>query len=200
MARAPGAAPAGAPGRVRPAEPTRAVGTRLRQPPLPAQVPPASRPAPYIPQSPPGSPAPPGPQVAGGNGKVRAKKKRSRQQVVRDVRNRRLVRRVDVWSVLKVSLIFYLCLFVAFLAAGVVLWNAASDFGVIGTVDKLIRSLFALSSFKLHALVALAWGASIAGLLCFLGLLFNVAVAVLYNLISDVVGGIQVIVVSDEDA
>ena len=32
--------------------------------------------------------------------------------------------------------------------------------------------------------------------LCFIGVLFNVFAAVLYNLISDVVGGIQVIVVS----
>jgi len=184
MARRAAPAPSGVPGRVRPGEPTQAVGTRLRPPPGQGLAPPGSSPGRY---------GPPGPQAARSNGKGRAK-------VVRDVRNRRLVRRVDVWSVLKVSFIFYLCVLVAMLAAGVVLWNVAAAFGVINTVDKLVRSLFALTSFRLHPLTALAWGSAIGGLFCFLGLLFNVAAAVLYNLISDVMGGIQVIVVGDEDA
>ncbi|MGH9106277.1 MAG: DUF3566 domain-containing protein [Acidimicrobiales bacterium] len=114
-------------------------------------------------------------------------------------RGRRVVRRVDVWSVAKVSIAFYLCVLIVVLVAGTVLWNVAAAFGVIDTLDKLIRSLFALTSFQLHPLVALEYGAAIGGALCLIGLLFNVLAAVLYNLISDIVGGAQVVVVSDQD-
>lgn len=114
------------------------------------------------------------------------------------MRSRRLVRRFDIWSVFKVSVVFYLCVFVVMLVAGTVLWNVAAAFGVITDGEKLVRSLFALTTFTLHPLTAFFWGSVIAGAVCFLGVLFNVIAAVLYNLISDVIGGVQVIVVSDQ--
>ena len=100
---------------------------------------------------------------------------------------------------LKVSLIFYVLVLAVFLIAGVALWNVASDFGVINSLDKLVRSLFALSSFSLHPLSALAWGAAVGGGLCFLGVLVNVVAALLYNLISDVVGGVRITLSADKD-
>ncbi len=152
----------------------------------PGRVPPGARPG--------VRPGTGGPAVTQGQrppGKVR---------VVRDTRNRRLVRRVDVWSVFKVSVTFYVCILVVLLVAGTVLWNVASAFGVIKTIDKLVRSLFALTSFQIHPLAALAWGAAVGAVLCMLGVLVNVIAAVLYNLISDVIGGVQVVIVSDKDA
>jgi hypothetical protein len=111
-----------------------------------------------------------------------------------------LVRKLDLVSVLKVSLAFYLCIFIVLVVAGAVLWNVAAAFGVIDTFDKLVRSLFALSSFKLHPLAAFMWGSATGAALCLLGTFFNVLAAVLYNLLSDVVGGVQVFVVSDHEA
>lgn len=122
-----------------------------------------------------------------------------RTRVVRDVRNRRLVRRVDVLSVFKISLAFYFCVFLVFMVAGVVLWNVAAAFGVINSIDKLVRSLFALTSFQLHPITALVWGAAIGAVLCLLGSFLNVVAAVFYNLISDVVGGVQVVVLDERD-
>jgi Transmembrane domain of unknown function (DUF3566) len=84
------------------------------------------------------------------------------------------------------------------LVAGTVLWNVAAAFGVVTDGEKLVRSLFALTTFTLHPITAFFWGSTIAGAVCFLGVLSNVLAAVLYNLISDVVGGVQVIVVSDQ--
>ena len=121
-----------------------------------------------------------------------------KQAVVRGVRSRRLIRRFDIWSVFKVSVIFYICVFVVMLVAGTVLWNVAAAFGVVTDGEKLVRSLFALNTFTLHPLTAFWWGSVIAGAACFIGVLSNVLAAVLYNLISDVVGGIQVVVVSDQ--
>ena len=120
--------------------------------------------------------------------------------MVRDARTRRVIRRIDVLSVLKVSLIFYVCVFIMLMVAAVILWNVAVDFGVITSIDKSVRSLFALSSFQLHPMTALAWVSAVVGALCFLGLLFNVFATILFNLISDVVGGVQVRVIEDQPA
>jgi hypothetical protein len=40
----------------------------------------------------------------------------------------------------------------------------------------------------------------VGGGLCFLGVLVNVVVALLYNLISDVVGGVRITLTADKDA
>jgi hypothetical protein len=120
--------------------------------------------------------------------------------VSRDTRNRLVVRRVNAVSVLKVSAVFYFGVLVVMLIAGVVLWNVAAALGVIDDLDKAIRSLFALSTFKLHPLVALGWAAVIGGALCFLGVVVNVFAAIMYNLISDTVGGVQVTLAADKHA
>ena len=96
------------------------------------------------------------------------------------------------------SVVFYACVFIVMIIAGIALWNVAAAFGVITDGEKLVRSLFALNTFTLHPITALLWGAVVAGAICFLGVLFNVFAAVVYNLISDVAGGVQVMVVSDQ--
>ncbi len=118
-------------------------------------------------------------------------------RVVRGVRSKRLIRRVDVWTVFKVSFIFYLLALVALVVAGVIVWNAASAFGFIHTIEKSVRTLFSLKTFTLHPRTALAYGSGIGALLCVVGVVVNVLAAVAYNLISDLVGGIQVVVVSE---
>ena len=123
-----------------------------------------------------------------------------RTKVVRDVHSRRVLRRLDVASVFKVSFFFYFCVWVVLVVAGVVIWNVAATFGLITSLDKLVRSLFALTSFKLHPLTALEWGGAAVALLCLLGVFVNVLAAVLYNLISDLVGGVQVFTVRDNDS
>ena len=173
----PGMPVPGGPSRGRGGDTTQAVGLQRPRPPA-GPVPPARR-APY------GPPLPPG-----GNGLAQSARSLSRRQVVK---------RVSVWSVLKVSLIFYVLVLAVMLIAGIALWNVASDFGVINSVDKLVRSLFALTSFQLHPLTALAWGAAVGAVLCFLGVLVNVVAALLYNLISDVVGGVKITLAGDKE-
>lgn len=110
------------------------------------------------------------------------------------------VRRVNVLSVLKVSVVFYLCVLVVVLVAGAVLWNVAASAGLMDKLDKLVRSLFALSKFQLRPLAALIWGGAFVASLCLLGVLANVFVAVLYNVLSDLVGGVRVVVVNEAEA
>ncbi|HSS08313.1 MAG TPA: DUF3566 domain-containing protein [Acidimicrobiales bacterium] len=130
---------------------------------------------------------------------IRREKRPRGPRVVQGKRARRVVRRIDTWTVLKLSFLFYLCVLSVVLIAGIVLWNIAAALGSITSVEKFIRSLFDLTTFKLHPGVILE--SSVAGgiVLVFLATGANVLAALLYNLISDVVGGVQVIVLEEQE-
>lgn len=121
-----------------------------------------------------------------------------RPPVTRARRVRRIVRRVDAWTVLKVSVLFYGSLLVVWLVAGVVLWMAATVTGVMDNIDTFIAKLFALQSF--HFSVAQVLRGSVLGgiVLVALGTGINVVAAVLYNLIADVVGGVEITVLEED--
>jgi hypothetical protein len=121
------------------------------------------------------------------------------RRVVQGRRVRRVIRRIDAWTVFKLSLLFYMCVCLVLLIAGVILWNIASTFNVITNVEKFIKSLADLQTFKLHPGVILEAGALGGVILVILGTGVNVLVALLYNLISDVIGGVQVIVLEEQD-
>jgi hypothetical protein len=113
-------------------------------------------------------------------------------------RVRRVIRRIDVWTVLKLSFFFWLCIVLVLLIAGVILWNIANAFDVINNVDKFIKSLFDLQTFTLRPRTILEASAAGGVVLVILGTGANVLAAVLYNLMSDVIGGVQVIVLEDQ--
>ncbi|NCG23092.1 MAG: hypothetical protein GWP47_03030 [Actinobacteria bacterium] len=113
---------------------------------------------------------------------------------------RRLVRHVEPWSVLKISLIFYFCLWVILLIAGVMLWNLAVSSGTVDNMETFVTELFALESFTFNA-DQIFRASSIGGLvLVVAGAGFTVLMAVLFNLISDVTGGMRFTVVEEETA
>ncbi len=113
---------------------------------------------------------------------------------------RRLVRHVEPWSVLKVSLIFYFCLWVILLIAGVILWSFAVGSGTVDNIENFIRELFALESFEFNA-DEIFRASAIGGLvLVVAGAGFTVLMAVLFNLISDITGGVRFTVVEEETA
>ena len=112
-------------------------------------------------------------------------------------RVRRVLRPFDLWSDLRFSLLFYVCMFLILLVAGIVLWVVASVTGVRDNVEHFIGDLIAS---KFHFLgLQLLRGAAIGGLLLvIIGSAANVLMAMLYNLISDVVGGIEVTVLEED--
>jgi cytochrome c biogenesis protein CcdA len=56
-------------------------------------------------------------------------------------RVRRVIRKLDTWSVLKVSVLFYLSLVVVVVLAGVLLWLVGSTVGAIDNVEKFMRAI-----------------------------------------------------------
>ena len=115
-------------------------------------------------------------------------------------RVRRLVRHVEPWSVLKVSLILYFCAWAIMLFVGVTLWNLAVNSGLVGDVEGFVVELFALESFKINAdqIFRIAAVGGLVLVLAASGL--TVLGAVLFNLISDVTGGVRLTVVEEETA
>lgn len=113
---------------------------------------------------------------------------------------RRLVRHVEPWSVLKVALIFYFCLWVILLIAGVMLWSLAVSSGTVDNVETFVMKLFALESFTFNA-DQIFRASAIGGLVLVVAVAgFTVLMAVLFNLISDVTGGVRFTVVEEETA
>ena len=115
-------------------------------------------------------------------------------------RVRRLVRHIEPWSVLKVSLILYFCAWAIMLFVGVTLWNLAVNSGRVADVEDFVVELFALESFKINA-DQIFRIAAVGGLVLVLaGSGLTVLGAVLFNLISDVTGGVRLTVVEEETA
>jgi hypothetical protein len=110
----------------------------------------------------------------------------------------RIVRRIDAWSVFKISLVFYIVLFIILLVAGVLLWNLANTTGTVANVEGFIRDLFGLKTFTFDGakMFRAAW--VLGAILVVAGTGLNVTLAVLFNLISDLVGGVRVAVLEEE--
>ncbi|HVF75993.1 MAG TPA: DUF3566 domain-containing protein [Acidimicrobiales bacterium] len=115
-------------------------------------------------------------------------------------RVRRVIRKIDPWTVLRFSALFYASMLVVVLVAGTLLWVAASSVGVIDNVEKFIKELFALESFRISG-VKLFTSSAVGGLvLVLLGTGMNVLMAVVYNLTADIVGGVEVTMLEEDTA
>jgi hypothetical protein len=117
----------------------------------------------------------------------------SKGPVVQGRRVRLVVRRVEPWTVLKFSVLLFATLYLVFLVAGLVLWTAATATGLRENIEKFIGELIASEDFRILGPTMLR--ASVLGglVLVVMGSGANVLMAVVYNLISDVIGGIIVV-------
>jgi hypothetical protein len=115
-------------------------------------------------------------------------------------RYRQTIRSVDLWTVLKISVCFYLCGLIVTMAAGVVLWWIASGLGVVHNVERFVGSMLGSDNFQF-----LSWkilrGAMLIGLVVVcLQVVCTVLAAAFYNLFAELLGGIEVTVVEEEPA
>ncbi len=110
-------------------------------------------------------------------------------------RVRRVVRKIDPWTVLKVSLVFNALLALAFVLGSVIFWSIFVNAGIperISEVAELLTLSFnpdGPTMFRIAVLLAVIWTVLATG--------FATLSALLYNLISDVVGGVEVIVLEE---
>ncbi len=112
------------------------------------------------------------------------------QRRTEERRSRLTVRRVDPVTVLRFSVVLYLCLYGMVVVASVVLWLAFSASGVRGNVEDFVGELIQAQDFTFQASQMLRAAAVGGVVLVGAGTVANVVLAVLFNLISDVMGGI----------
>jgi Transmembrane domain of unknown function (DUF3566) len=112
----------------------------------------------------------------------------------------RIVRHVDPWSVLKLALLFYVCLYVVFMVAGLLLWNFADRAGLIDNVESFIEDMGAFESFEFEPQVILQATALGGAVFTVIATGLTALGAVLFNLISDLVGGVRFTVIEEESA
>ncbi len=133
---------------------------------------------------------PPAPAPAGAP--ARAEPRRANPSPARSRKARVVLRKVEPWSVFKISFFFYLCVMVVILGAMMILYAVLGAIGALDSLTRLIRDLFADQSFEIHGGWLFTRGLSIGLVLVVLWTLINVFIVFLYNLLSDVVGGIEV--------
>lgn len=114
---------------------------------------------------------------------TRAPSRRSR-------RARVVVRKIDPWSVLKFSLVFYFCLLLIVLFALAVIFAILKAFRVVQGLEELLRSLELDVTISGGALFKWFFLVGMLGTVVWSAV--TVFAAFLYNLIADVVGGIEV--------
>jgi hypothetical protein len=133
---------------------------------------------------------PPAPAPAEARARVvrgRTKPARARSRQARVV-----LRKVDPWSVLKISFVFYLCMMVVILGALMILYGILGAMGVLDTATEFLVDLGFGDDFEIHGNWLFSRGLGIGLALVVLWTLINVFIVFLYNLLSDVVGGIEV--------
>jgi hypothetical protein len=113
-------------------------------------------------------------------------------------RARLVIRKVDPWSVLKFSLLFYFCLLLIMLLGSAIIFAILKAFGVIANIEKLVRDLASSTSYSISGGAIFRWLFLFGLLGAVIASAVTVFLAFLYNLIADVVGGIEVSVAERE--
>ena len=101
------------------------------------------------------------------------------------------MRKLGPWSVFKVSLFFYTCIMAVLILAAVILY---AILGALGTLAGITRAAegFGFGKFEIHGSWVLVRLLAVGAVMVVAWSLLNVCVVFLYNLISDVIGGIEV--------
>jgi hypothetical protein len=113
---------------------------------------------------------------------------------------RRLVRHIDPWSMLKLSLLVSLCMWLMVMIAAVILWTVARNAGTIASVEDFVNSSLSLQDWSLDGEFIFRQFGLVTLLLC-LGFAASVVIATLvFNLVSDIIGGVWISVIEEETA
>jgi Transmembrane domain of unknown function (DUF3566) len=112
---------------------------------------------------------------------------------------RQTITKVDLWSVLKISTCFYLGALIVVLASAIGLWEIARIAGVIDSIQHFMRQLLGSNDFTF-----LSWrllrGFTLIGLVIVcLSVVVTVVAAAFYNLFAEIMGGVVITVVEEDD-
>jgi len=154
----------------------------------------AVRPPPRNPAAPPSTTTARQPEPAG------TASPRPAAPVVTERRYRQTIHRVDLWSVLKISVCFYICGMAVTMVALVALWAIADAAGVIHSVEKFFGDLLQTKDFTFLDGAILRGALLVSAVLVVLQIVITVIAAAFYNVFSELFGGIEITISEDESA
>ena len=121
-----------------------------------------------------------------------------RRRRARVRRTRRTIRHVDPWSVLKVSVVLYACLYGATVLAGYLLWTAAVQSGVISNIESFVAEVGSYEIWEINGEEIFRRATVVGAVLFVAGIALNVLLTIVFNLISDLVGGVRVTLLEED--
>ena len=110
-------------------------------------------------------------------------------------RSRVEMTKVDLWSVLKVTLCFYLAGLAIMIIAGLVVWLLLDASGGIHNFEKFMGDIMSAKDYRLVASQILLGSVLVGLVVVALMTIITVIAAALYNLFSELVGGVEVTLV-----
>jgi hypothetical protein len=113
---------------------------------------------------------------------------------------RRLIRHVDPWSMLKLSLLLALCMWLILMIASVVMWTVARNAGTISSIENFVNSSLSLQDWTLDGDFIFRQFGLITLLLALGFAAATVIASLVFNLVSDIIGGVWVSVIEEETA
>jgi transmembrane protein DUF3566 len=113
-------------------------------------------------------------------------------------RFRQTITKVDLWTVLKLSLCFYLSAMFVTLIALVALWVIADAAGVIGSVEDFLGDLLSAKDFTFLSGEVLRGAILIALVIVALQVVITVIAASFYNIFAELFGGLEITVREEE--
>jgi hypothetical protein len=107
-----------------------------------------------------------------------------------------ILRRIDLWSALKLSLALYSCVFAVAFVGGIGVWTAARHMGGLGYIERQVEVYgFADNgTFHLRGMEVLKFSAVVGPILVVLGALATVAAVAVFNGVARLFGGVEVTV------
>jgi hypothetical protein len=113
-------------------------------------------------------------------------------------RVRHTIKKIDLWSALKISLCFYVCEMAVIVTSVAFLWLVADAFGVIENVEEFIGDLLSSNDFQFLS-AGMLRGVILVGLvLVAIQVVATVLACAFYNLFAELFGGVEVTVIQED--
>lgn len=113
-------------------------------------------------------------------------------------RFRQTVQKVDLWSVTKMALCFYVSAMGVIVVSLVALWVVADSAGIINNVENFIGDLFSSEDFHFVSGQVLRGAVLVGVVLVALLVAFTIIAASFYNIFAELFGGIEIVIREEE--
>ncbi len=109
----------------------------------------------------------------------------------------RVIRRIDLWSVLKLALVLYTCIYAAVLMATAGLWAFVNSSGLVDKFESFMKDV-GFNNWQFHGPQMFKGVAAGGAILVLTFSVLSLVVVGLVNVVSELTGGIRITVIEEE--